>query len=329
MPKKKEEKPLTKKARQELEAEIMDEINTSLKAEITQDIVKDIKNSIDSEYKSEIKQEIKTELVEDIKKDIQREQKKVFISRSFKSFRWYVYLIIVVACLCYLLFRLYKTDNLNIINEKWTRPTTTQVSKDKIEETTEEVKDLNYYVTNYGYLLNNLKISNVELVNNTYLAENISMSDKLTLAYGIISEEDILTEGIIHTLSEERLVSAYQSVFGSSAEYAVNNFVVRGLNYAYSSSSQSYMAIGNEDTTISYVNNIIENIKEEENDIVFQVRTYVIKDNGVYSTDNLNHNLLNVEENMDLSKIQNKLASVEYRFTKDDNGYRIVSISKK
>ncbi|MCH5167771.1 MAG: hypothetical protein J1F35_07805 [Erysipelotrichales bacterium] len=318
-----------KKTRKELEIEIIEEINNSMKEEITQDIVHEIKKSIDREYKDEIKNEIRTEIIDDIKKDIQKEQKKLSRSKTFKIFRLYLYLLVVVACLLFILYRLYTTDNLTIINKKIIRPTNTTITVNANEKVTEEVKDLEYYTRNYGYLLENLKISNVELVRGNYNFEEISLTDRLTLAYGSLNDEDIILDGIIHSVSEDKMRETYQTLFGTLDGYNLESFVVRGLNYAYSSVTNSYMAVGNEDATVSYVNNIVIDIREEGETIVFDAKAYVIKNNYVYSANNLNSRLMSADEDMDLSKIQNRLTSVEYRFTKAENGYRLVSISKK
>lgn len=318
-----------KKSRKELETEIIEEINNSMKEEITQDIVHEIKKTIDKEYKDEIKNEIRTEIIDDIKKDIQKEQKKLSRSKSFKIFRLYIYLLIVVASLLYILYRLFVTDNLTIINKKLVRPTTPNVSQNINNEKTEEVKDLHYYTNKYGYILDNLKISNIDLVKGNYSLEEISLGDRLTLAYGSLNDEDISLEGIIHTVSEEKMRESYQKLFGSLEGYNLESFSVRGLNYAYSSVANSFIAVGDEDTSISYVNNIITDIKEEGELVVFDAKTYVIKNDYVYSTNNLNNRLMPADQNMDLSKVQTNLTSVEYRFTKVDNGYRLVSISKK
>lgn len=320
------------KAKKELEVSIIEEINDSMKQDITEEIVQDIKSAFDKEYKDELKNEIKVELIDDIKKDIQKEQRKLSRSKSFKIFRLYLYFFVVVACLFYLIYRLYITDNMNVINEKYTKKTTTttKLVEGSVNEPSEEsVKDLNYYLENYGYLLDNLKISNVELVNGNYNVEDISLSDRLTIAYGALSSEDIMVDGIIYSVSADKLSDAYKKIFGSIEEYAESNFEVRGLSFTYSITNDCYMAIGNEDTSMSYVSNVLLDIKEEGNDLVFSTKAYVIKNDAIYSTKNLNYRIGTVTDNFDITSIQKMLSSVEYRFTVSDNGYRLASISKK
>lgn len=321
---------LKNNVRREIEQELIEEFNGSLKQELTQDIVSDIKKSIDQEYKDGIKADIKTELIDDIKKEIQKDQKKVSRAKSFKIFRLYLYLLIVIACFGYVIYRLYQTDNLSIINEKYTRPTTTNVvGGTTTPEISEDVKDLNYYISKYGYILDSLKISNTELLRGSYNVDAISLSDRLVLAYAGLDESDIFVEGIIYSVQETKMKEAYQKLFGTLDGYTQETFTVRGLNYAYSQSNSSYMAIGNIDNSVSYVNNVIMNIKEENDVVVFEVKTYIVKDNEIYNIFDLDSSLMSVQDNKDLSSIYSKLTNAEYRFKINDNGYKLESISAK
>ncbi len=327
MPKKDEVK-IPKKVKEEMTLEIIDELNSTIKEEITETVVNDIKKSFDQDYKDTIKNDIKDEIIVDIKKDISKEQKKLTRSKSFKIFRLYIYLIIVVAALVYLLFRLYETDNLTVINEKYTKKVDPSNTTLVTTTTTEQVKDADYYIKNYGYLMNNIKISNVELVKGRILVSSMNMSDKLALAYANVDAAKIIVDGIIHTLNEEDLKSSYEELFGNLDNYSQSNFMVNELNYAYSSFNNSYMAIGEEKEN-GYVSNILVNGYEENGEIVLEAKAYIIRDGSVYNPSNMNYRITSVTENMDLTRIQNRLLSVEYRFAQGSKGYNLVSIVRK
>lgn len=321
---------IDKKTKEELTKQILEEINTTVKDDIVNEVVSDIKKSIDTEYKNGIKNEIKEELTADIKKSIQREEKRLSRSKSWKIFRLYIYLILVISCAGFMIYRLYITDNLGIINEKLdqginhTRLTTTQIDK----TTTEEVKDLNYYMERYANLLDNVKINNTELLKGSYNVEDISIQDKLALAYALLDDE-IIVDGAIYTINEDSIEKTYKSIFGSLDGYEATAFYVKGLNFAYSSSSSTYIAVGNIDETVSYVKNHIINISEDDNVIVIEAKAYVEKDNYVYSATNTNYRLVKVSDDLDISKVQNRLATIEYRFEKMNSQYRLLSIAKK
>lgn len=318
-----------KKNKEELKQQILKEINTTVKDEIVKEVVSDIKKSIDTEYKDSIKREISEEITVDIKKNIEKEEKKLNRSKTFKIIRLYVYLIAVVFCAIYMIYRLYATDNLGIINEKLGQGlgTNTTTKAQVNGTTTEEVKDLNYYMERYGNLLDKIKISNTDLVKGSYTVESISIQDKLAMAFALLNEK-VSVDGAIYTIDEESMKSAYEEVFGSLNGYEATSFYVRGLNFAYSSSTLNYLAVGALEE-MSYVNNKIVNIYEENNIIALEAKVYIIKDDYVYNATNTSYRLVKVDDNLDISKIESRLSTVEYRFEKVDNQYRLLSITKK
>lgn len=322
---------IDKKTKEELTSQILEEINTTVKDDIVNEVVCDIKKSIDTEYKDSIKNEIKEEITADIKKSIQKEEKKLSRSKTFKIVRLYLYLIIVIGCAGFMIYRLYITDNLGIINDKLGKSQTTSMktmTSGEVPTSTEKIKDLAYYMELYGNILDNIKISNTDLVKGNYTVETISIQDKLALAYAILDDE-VQVDGTIYTVSEDALKKAYETIFGSLEGYAADSFYISGLNFAYSATTSSYLAVGNIDDTMSYVNNKIVNIVEEDNIIVVDAKSYIVKDDYIYSATNTNYRLVKNSEDLDISKIQNRLATIEYRFEKANDQYKLLSISKK
>lgn len=315
-----------KKTKEEMKKDILEEINATVKEDIVNEVVTDIKRSIDTEYKNEIKNEIQKELTDDIKKSIQKEEKKLTRRKSFKIFRLYIYLLIVLACAIYLIYRLYATDNLNIINEKLTRPAGKVTTTQTVKTTTELVKDLDYYMGMYASLLDNVKISNTDLIKGSTVSD-MTIADKLSLSYALLDQE-IMIDGSIYTINEEDMKNAYQKVFASLDGYEPNSFSVNNMNFAYSANSSTYIAVGSMSDE-NYVNNYITNIYEDGSDLVIEAKAYIIKDDYIYSASNTNYRLTKVSDDLDISKIQNRLVTVVYRFSNIDNQYGLVSIAKK
>lgn len=327
---KKEEVKIPKKVKEEMTEQIIEEIHSSVKEDVLNSVVNDIKTSFDKDYKNGIKNDIKAELIDDIKKDINKEQKKLSRAKSFKIFRLYIYLLIVVGALLYILFRLYQTDNLTVIDKSYTRKTTVGNNSVITETTTtEEIKDGAYYIKNYGYLMDKLKISNVDLVKGNILIESLPIAEKLAMAYLNLDLSNITVDGIIHTLSEDSLKNSYKDIFGSFDGYTQSNFNVNGLNYAYSSSNSCYMAIGEENLNQSIIKNILVNGYEEGDVLTLEARAYVVKDGAIYNPNNMNYRITTVTDDLDITKIQNRLLSVEYKFQKNGNTYNLISIVKK
>lgn len=327
----KKDEVFDKKTKEQYRDEILKEINEKYRPQIVQDIVSDVKKSFDTEYKDQIKNEIKEDIKEDIKKDIQKEQKRLSRSKSFKIFRLYIYLFAVIACAIFLIYRLYETDNLDVINDRYTTTTSGEEVTTIVETTTtttELVKDLAYYENEYGYLLNKVNITNYELLKGTYEVASISLSDRLAMAYLNLNEEDIIVEDTIYTVASETLSNAYTDLFGINVEYQTSSFTVNGLNYVYQASRNAYMAIGTENQDTPAASNYIVNINEGENTIVFETKAYVEKNGGIYNINYLSYRLMS-SENADISKIVNRLTTINYTFTLENDNYVLTSIEKK
>lgn len=329
MPKKKDDNFVdNKKKREEITQELIDEIKEPIKEQIVDEAVHDVKSVFNNEFKEDLKSDIKKEIVNDIKRDIAKDQKRLVHGKNFKIFRLSLYLIIVVGCLLYLLYRLYTTDNMGVIDKRLTRPTTkgletTLTTKEAI---TEPVKDLNYYLEKYSSVLADIKISNYDLVKGEYTIDAISVADKLALAYANLAIEDIFVDGVIHTVMEEKLMGVYQRMFGSVEGYTPTSFVIHGLTYAYSATTASYIAIGEDDGS-GYINNYVTDIKELDNTLEFTSRVYIVKDDGIYNVNNPSYRVAGVND--DISKIQNRLSTVVYKFVQTESGYLLTSINKK
>lgn len=113
-----DEKVLDKKTKENLKKEIMSEINSDVKKEIAQGIVNDVKKQIDDEYKEELKRQISDEVIVDVKENIKREQNKLNRRKTFKIIRLNIYLIVLFVFSLFLIYRLYKTDNIAILKKR-------------------------------------------------------------------------------------------------------------------------------------------------------------------------------------------------------------------
>lgn len=331
MPKKKEDLEI-KKTKEELSQELMAMIKEPVKEKIVSEVVDDIKSAFDNEYKGEIKRELKSEIVTDIRKDIAKEQKRLVFGKNFKIFRLSIYLIVIVGALLYLIYRLYTTDNMGVIDSRLTRPTASSDVSSQVTTkpvSTEPVRDLAYYMEKYSYIMDDMKIYNYSLVNGSYVVANMSSADKLSMAYAQLQSSDIVVDGIIHMISDEAMKQAYNKMFGSLDGYEATSFSIRNLSYAYSFNSASYIAIGDEDLSTSEVRNHIVDIKEENNKIKFTTRVYVVKNSGIYNVGNMNTKIADDSETMDFSKIESRLSLVEYTFALVNDEYRLESIQKK
>lgn len=327
MPRKKEENVIDKKTKAKLTEEIIEEINTTVKSDVVASVVYDIKDSFDKEYKDSIKEQISSELIEDIKDTIKKDQAKLSRKKSFKIFRLYIYILLLIACSCFLIYKLYITGNIDFLEKVIkNQPTTNQTTE--VITTTALVKDLTWYKNNYSYLVDNLNITNYELLKNTQDVASLEITDKLIIAYNSLKNDDIIVEGIIYTLDETKLSNAYKNIFGSTEGYDKVNFTVKGLSYAYSSTTNSYIAVASNGVSNEKIVNYIYNVREEEGNLIFECNVALVKDGYVYNIHNQFNKLMAVPEgDLDISSINDRLSSVEYKFKNVDNNYYLVSIN--
>ena len=117
MAKKIEDQVLDRKTKEQIRQELLDVINTTYKDEIVQDVANDVRATFDNEYKQEIKEEIETEIVDEIKDDIRKEQSKLSRKKSFKIFRLYIYILLLIAVIGYLVYQLYINGGLALLED--------------------------------------------------------------------------------------------------------------------------------------------------------------------------------------------------------------------
>lgn len=318
---KQEEKVLDKKTKENLKKEILGEINTDVKKEIVETFVEDVKKEIDNEYKEEIKRQISDEVIEDVKANIRREQNKLNRRKTFKIIRLNIYLIVLFIFSIFLIYRLYKTDNLSILKKNTTTTTTLTTSA--------VVKDLNWYINNYGYLINNLKFTNFELLRGNYNIKEIPVKDKLAMVYKNIPSDAIHIEGIIYTIDEESMINGYKELFGSIDDYMGTDFDVDALNFAYSASNKQYLSVAKKNDNVEFVVNKIVDIKESNDQLMIDSYVGIVKNDKLYSVLDLDNEIADYRSGSDLTMYKESLTVIQYSFKKIEGKYYIDSISRK
>lgn len=327
MAKTKQETVLDKKTKDKLVKELYQEIETDLKDDLCNKVMESVKSSIDEEYKGKLKEEISAELIDDIKSSIKKDEAKLSRKKSFKIFRLYVYIIVLLTFAGFLCYKLYQTGELKIFGKY----EIVDRDNDKKESTNvEDVKDQNWYLKNYGHLLNNVSITNFELLKGNYLFKDIDITDKLAMTYNTLADSDITKETIIYTVGEDKVKTAFKNLFGSDETYRPANFSVKGLSYAYSTSSKSYIAVsenGPKDSGV--IKNKIDNITESGGEIIITAYVALVKDMNVYNIYNVNEAVGTYTDATSLDSVREKLSKVEYHFSKIDKKYYISSVIKK
>lgn len=326
---KKQNQVYDKKTLDKYRKDFIDDFNKNYRDDLVKDLANDVKDSFTEDYKDNLKNELTEEVKDDVKSRIAQEEKKLGRAKSFKIFRFSIYIILLLVVIGYVFYRLYKTDNIDIINYNYKVSTTTQVIPIITSETTTttQVKDLNYYISTYGYLLNNLHVTDYELLKGNTNISDVSMSDKLAMAYKSLNQSDIVRDGEIITVYESSLRNAYIALFGTN-DYSATSFTVDNNNFVYSARNGYYMAISNNESN-EYVVNQITNVSEDNNNIIIEALTGVVINNNLYSVNDLNNILGTYTSDINLSNYANSLTKVKYTFTNNNGNYYITNISNE
>lgn len=192
------------------------------------------------------------------------------------------------------------------------------------------VKDLNYYINEYGYLIDmvNTKLDNDNfnyLYRDSYKVSEIDKEIKLNISYMNISDSNINSVNGVKTVSEDIVKSSYNKIFNDN-KYEVGNFKYSCLNFIYNKNNLSYMAIDTGcDDNKEIIKSIID-IKEKDNYIEIITLVGILKDNTLYDIEN---NLIESNyHNQDLSNFNDSLTKYKYTFIKDKGNYYFDSIEK-
>lgn len=319
-----EDQVLDRKTKEQIRQELLEVVNTKVKDELVETIANDVRESFDDEYKTEIKKEIEQELMIDIKEDLRKEQAKISRRKSFKIFRLYIYMLVLIAIICYLVYLLYNNGGLDILDKyKIVKQdaTTTTTTKALV------VKDFNYYYSNYGHLIDKINITNYDLLKGNYNIMSVEVEDRLGMAYKNLSDDNINVEGMIYTFTDEVLKNSYKELFGSDDGYESRNFIVDNISYAFQDSTSSYIAIPTSVAT-EEIKNIITDIKEENNKLIFTCKVALVKNfNEVYNINDLETSIGTITNESELTNFNEALSNVKYTFTIINGIYYITDIN--
>lgn len=314
-----------KKVRENIKKEVFESIDEVVVKDLASKVMNEVENSMNSEYKENLKERITNELVEDIKEDIRKEEKKLSRKKSFKIFRLYIYILLLIAAASYLIYLLYINGDLKVLDKVISTTKKADIETTEVVTTTELVKDNEWYLKEYGDILDNVKISDTSLLKNKTVISELPMSSKLALAYNILSEDSILIDESIITINEANLNEAFVTLFGVDAEYINTSFNVGNVNFVYSKNSSSYMAI-QENIEIEKVVNVIDTINEVDGKIIVKAYAGYIKNDNLYSI-NYNRHIRNYNYDSDLKDFTKYLNQVTYTFVNVDGTYYLEQIN--
>lgn len=245
---------------------------------------KDNKNSIDmaninkeleskkAEILKELDSKIESKVDAVINEKIKDYEKKIVRSKNYKIIKRDIVIILLLGLIIYSGYYMYKNDYFGI--------------NDKIDNTVDNSIDIveldsSYYIKNYHYLVDNIFIEDIELLDifkkDTISSNDISNSLKLKISYFNIKNKQTDDGNII--FSKDDLLSSYKTIFNDEV---INNqtFTYNNTRFIYYNNMYIGYVMDNDNINIKYD---IYNSYVKEDNLVFEVVVGRVIDNNIIS----------------------------------------------
>lgn len=336
------------------------EISKKIEENIKKDVVKEIKNKVLDEVNREIKtsivesvknykEDLKEELLEDVNSEVEdlmkREEKRILKGKNVAIFKRDIVIVVCLGLILYFGYCLFDAKYFNFMKLECERNGTcfqqenvNNPDGENKEQTPEVIKDKNWYITNFSYLIDNVKLSlNADNVSAYYLystdrrVSEIKPSILLNIAYKNVNTKNIKTNSVNITIDGSVLKEAFTKVFGSLTNYKPSDFTYNCLHFKYNQDKDKFTAENKKCSTSN--NKILETIDDiyEEGDVLYIITNATIyneTENSFYTFDNLYEpEVSGVNEN-DFNANARKLNRYQYQFKKIEENYYLDSIIK-
>ncbi len=342
MAKKEDIKTTTKKENQEIKKDVVKEI----KEKVLQEVYKEIQTTIKDDtlkYKEDLKEEISIEIQNEVAEMVKQEEKRILRGKGFSIFKRDVVIFALFAIVLYFGYCLYDVKYFDFMKSECEKNGTCATSGEYVDGNGENkpqeiVKDKEWYIDNYGYLLDEVKLSlNADHVSAYYLYSNdyklseIKSSYLLNMAYSQLETKQIKTNSQQIVVEGSDLKNAFEKLFGSTNYYKEGAFTYNCLNFTYNKDKDRYTAENNKCTKGK--NEILEEIDNmyEDGDVLYILTTATIynkEESSYYTFDNLfEAAVVDVTEN-DLEKNAKRLNKYQYQFKKANDTYYLDAITK-
>lgn len=322
------------------------DITKEIKEKILSEVEKEVKTSI-LEGTKKYKEDIKIELIEDVNNQVadllKKEEKRMLKSKNIAIFKRNIVIIGLFSLLVYFGYCLYDIKYFDFMKSDCERAGNCYVGEngntnDNNEQEPTIVKDKKWYIDNFGYLLDKVKLTlNQDNVSAYYMyssdrrVNEMKTSMLLNLAYNQVSSKNIKTNSVNITVEGSELQNAFENLFGSLTQYKPQGFTYNCLQFKYEQDKDRYTA---ENKKCEKSNNkIIEEIEDmyEEGNVLYIITNATIyneNENSFYTFDNLYEPVVTNVKEEDLKGNARKLNNYQYQFKKVDDKYYLDAIVK-
>lgn len=337
-------KEISKKDKETIRKEIVSEIKNNVKA----DVLKEVKSTIitaTSDYKEDLMSDILEDVNSEVVDLVKREERRLLRGKNAAILKRDAIIVLLVIVGLYFGYCLYDIKYFDFMKSECEKAGNCYVT-DTENKNTEEVenkepvlvKDKKWYIENYGYLLDNAKLSlNADNVSAYYLyssdrkVSDIKSSVLLNMAYKSVDAKNIKSNSVSISILGSDLRNAFEKLFGSLTNYKATSFTYNCLHFKYNQEKDKYTA---ENVKCSKSNNkILENIEDiyEEGNVLYIITNATIyneNEGSFYTFDNLYEPVLSDVTDTDLESNARKLNRYQYQFKKQDDNYYLDSIIK-
>lgn len=334
---KKEEEVLKKDIVKELKEKVLSEVDKEIKASILENTKK---------YKEDLKEEIREDVNNEVEDLVKKEEKRLLKGKNSAIFKRDIVIAVFFALILYFGYCLYDVKYFNFMKSECERNGNCYVGEntnsnegENKEQKEEVVKDKDWYIKNYGDLLDKTKLSlSADSVSAYYLystdrkVSEMKSSILLNLAYNTLSSKSIKTNSVSITVEGDDLKEAFEKLFGSTVNYKPTSFNYNCLSFKYNQDKDKFTANNEKCSTAN--NKIVEEIDDmyEEGDVLYIITNAAIyneSENSFYTFDNLYEPEVTGVTEEDVLANARKLNRYQYQFKKsDEENYYLDSIIK-
>lgn len=321
--------------------EIINDVKKELegvKKELKDDIIKEIRFEANTTIKDDIKEQLINDVNNEIKDNLRREQKCIIRSKNFKLFRKNIFILLLIAIIVYFGYCLWDVRYFNFMKDKNSTNTKQVIKNEDKEEVIEIVKDKDWYITNYGYLLDNMKLDlsydnpNIYyLYTGNYDSSTIKDTIKLNLAYKFVENKNETDYN--YTIKEDDMKSAFIKVFGNIDNYNPTSFTVGCMQFYYNNNDKLYMAykFSCDSTSTLHIKEEIKDMYEENDKIIIEtvMGVYDEANKYLFNYSNLYASVaIDFDDTKSVIDYEENLNTYKYTFNKNNDNYYFESIER-
>lgn len=315
--------------------DIKEELNETKKT-LKNDIINEIRFEVNTVIKDDIKEQLIIDVNNEIKDNIRKEQKSIIRNKNFKLFKKNIIILLLIGVIVYFGYCLWDAQYFSFMKSKKVTTVSKQNNNEEIEEVI--VKDKAWYIANYGYLLDNIKLDlsydnpNIYyLYTSNFDKSNMKDTIKLNLVYKFIENKN--ETDYSYTISEDDMKNAYTKLFGNLDNYNPTSFTVGCMQYYYNNIESIYTAykFNCDSTNPLQIKEEIKDMYEDNGKIVIETVMGVFDQNSKYlfNYSNLYTAVaIDFDENKSVLEYEDKLNVYKYIFYNNNGNYYFESIEK-